>query len=905
MKKIILISFCLVIASHLTKAQSWEWSKKITNSVLFGWFGKSRGLITDKNGNVFSYGANSVYSTDTVGSYLQCYSNNGIQLFSKQWKNPFFIQKMEYDGNNNLYFAGLFYGTHTLDGITIVSHGGTDAVIGKMDLVGNVIWMKTFGGSGWDGAYGMCLNRNDSSIYVTGRIKDTLFFNNSFQSIFPQSAIICHYTSGGNLMNYKLYDFPSQQLMNPNCGVEICRNQFGAMFVLMDRNGDRWSHEDSGSGPVAGRYVFKLNSNLDILWSTFINGNESYYGWDCNTLKVTSNGDVYLIDYLGGKYGGMALLLRLNGNTGNISWSLGNVDGAYTDIFIDSNTVYLLGNEGASQYPDEYATPGYFVIKKIDENNTVIGETRIAPNNLFNLTKDVSGNIFITGRFRAKASVIGHDTILADSVYYNIGYQYYGKFLSKLNDINCTPPIVSVSVLKNEYSDYYPICPGDTVVLTVRPTTGSFIWSNGNTGLQTNIESTGNYFVTNLQPNGCIAYSLPVSVFKDTPIVITARATDTATFVNVNTDLLIGTPAGGTFSGTGVSGSNFNPSAAGIGIWPITYKYTTENGCPYTSTTNITVNPAPPTPLTLFETHTNILCKGQCTGTVSLNAIGGKPPYSFSGATNELCAGSYTFVVTDSNGLTTTTSATLSEPTAIISNALTPDSALCLGSCTDLNINTSGGTPGYSYLWMPGNLTSVSPNICPAQTTTYTCKVTDANACEQNSMVTVTINHLPIVTASAADSLTFINVNTDLLTGTPAGGTFSGTGVSGNNFNPSVAGIGIWPITYTFITEKGCTSTSTINITVNVLTSATSSGVEDSEIEVYPNPNFGIFTFNLKNKNSETKIKVYDVLGNCLFEKVSTKSSKENIDLTGQPKGVYNLEIESEGKIAMKKIVLQ
>lgn len=41
--------------------------------------------------------------------------------------------------------------------------------------------------------------------------------------------------------------------------------------------------------------------------------------------------------------------------------------------------------------------------------------------------------------------------------------------------------------------------------------------------------------------------------------------------------------------------------------------------------------------------------------------------------------------------------------------------------------------------------------------------------------------------------------------GSPVGGTFSGPGVSGNNFDPSIAGQGFHTITYTYVAADGCT----------------------------------------------------------------------------------------------------
>lgn len=52
------------------------------------------------------------------------------------------------------------------------------------------------------------------------------------------------------------------------------------------------------------------------------------------------------------------------------------------------------------------------------------------------------------------------------------------------------------------------------------------------------------------------------------------------------------------------------------------------------------------------------------------------------------------------------------------------------------------------------------------------------------------------------------------LTGTPAGGVFSGTGVVGNQFCSTTAGPGTHTITYT-ITANGCTFTTTTTVTVN------------------------------------------------------------------------------------------
>src|SRR5437762_9952354 len=63
--------------------------------------------------------------------------------------------------------------------------------------------------------------------------------------------------------------------------------------------------------------------------------------------------------------------------------------------------------------------------------------------------------------------------------------------------------------------------------------------------------------------------------------------------INASAVSLNGTPVGGTFSGTGVVGNNFDPSTSGAGTFVITYSYTDANGCSATANTSVTVNPLP------------------------------------------------------------------------------------------------------------------------------------------------------------------------------------------------------------------------------------------------------------------------------------------------------------------------
>ena len=89
----------------------------------------------------------------------------------------------------------------------------------------------------------------------------------------------------------------------------------------------------------------------------------------------------------------------------------------------------------------------------------------------------------------------------------------------------------------------------------------------------------------------------------------------------------------------------------------------------------------------------------------------------------------------------------------------------------------------------------------------------------------VTIHEPPIVTFESNLLAQCLNSTSyELNVGLPAGGIYSGTGVTGNNFNANVAGTGTFIITYTYTDINGCTSSA------------------ENPISVYPNPDPPVIT---------------------------------------------------------------
>ena len=138
----------------------------------------------------------------------------------------------------------------------------------------------------------------------------------------------------------------------------------------------------------------------------------------------------------------------------------------------------------------------------------------------------------------------------------------------------------------------------------------------------------------------------------------------------------------------------------------------------------------------------------------------------------------------------------------------------------------TGGLPaGGTYRVGGGVATTFNPASAGVGTYTITytatqggCSATATQALNVTAPPTVTLAAQPLVCANAAAFT--------LTGGAPAGGTYSGAGVSGGQFNATVAGVGTRTITYTYTDGVGCSGTATQSITVLPIPTFTSNATQ-------------------------------------------------------------------------------
>jgi hypothetical protein len=329
--------------------------------------------------------------------------------------------------------------------------------------------------------------------------------------------------------------------------------------------------------------------------------------------------------------------------------------------------------------------------------------------------------------------------------------------------------------------------------------------------------SIGAYTVTySFTQNGCTGTSSKTVNVTGNPSVDAGLPLSTCT--NAGIIALTGAaPAGGTWSGTGVTGTNFNPSAAGQGSFLLTYIYNQGNGCVGSGTRTVTVNAVPTVSAGADLT--------KCAGDI-FTLTGSSPSGGFWSGTGVSSAtfdtsvsgiGTQVVTYTYTSALGCSVSATRN----IIVNALpTVSAGTNLTVCKNQTLTLTDGIPTggtWSGAGITGN--TFNTNFVAAGIYTITYSYTNGSGCSSTATKQVTVNALPTVTAGADASVCQNSPSLVLSGANPAGGIWSGTNVAGNVFNTLSAAVGGYVATYTFTDTNGCTNTNFKNITVNAVSS--------------------------------------------------------------------------------------
>ncbi len=348
------------------------------------------------------------------------------------------------DTSGNSFICGFFSGTADLDPGPAVSNatviGGRDIFVVKVDVNGNLIWSKTFGGTGNDEAYGVAVD-NTGNVFISGGFSSTVDFDNTagvanLVSISALDGFVLKLDMNGDYIWVK--HFASTSFDNPIYGIKIhplggvC---FTGIFIGtadVDPGVGVFNLTSAGTADI---FVERLDNSGNFLWASRLGG---VNGEQVRSIDVDGTGNVYTT----GSFNGSAdfdpgssvfnltaavpgthdvFVSKLDAN-GNFVWAQDIVRATSTpgiasepqSICVDaSGNVFAGGTFVGSNYDFD---PGVGTltltaasidayISKLDNNGNLVwakkfsGSGSIGDNNAHSLKADAAGNLLVTGGF--------------------------------------------------------------------------------------------------------------------------------------------------------------------------------------------------------------------------------------------------------------------------------------------------------------------------------------------------------------------------------------------------------------------------------------------------------------------------------------------------------------------------
>ncbi|MNJ88992.1 Protease 1 precursor [compost metagenome] len=372
----------------------------------------------------------------------------------------------------------------------------------------------------------------------------------------------------------------------------------------------------------------------------------------------------------------------------------------------------------------------------------------------------------------------------------------------------------------------------------------------------------------------------------------------------------------GTFSATptglsiNTSTGVINLGASTTGTYTITN--TTSGTCPDTKTTSITINAAANASFS-YPSNTICVSDGNQTPTTAEAGTFSSSPAGLvfvSSATGVIdVSGSIpgTYTITYNVAGTCPNSSQVSVTlTSSPDASFTYAAAAYCADATDPAPVFGNGASGGSFSSNPSGLTinsnsgAIDLSASTAGTYSVINTIAAAGTCPAAAdTFTVVVNALPTVTLGTFTDVCVYNPSFALTGGAPAGGSYSGTGVTAGSFDPTTAGLGVKTITYAY-TDATTTCSNTATNTINVEQCL---GLEDNQaliVSVYPNPTDGKLT--LSNLSKETFYKVISVSGQVVLDGVVSNTAN-SIDLSNMENGVYVLQLSQEQGLQSIRII--
>lgn len=392
MKRSLLLALLMLFCASVTWAQPY-------------WIQRGGGLANDEASDVSSDAAGNLYyagyfSTSALFGTTNLASSGITDVFlskvdpsgTYQWAvkgggtGSDRALSVKADAAGNSYITGYYYATATFGVQNITSAGAQDVFVAKYDPAGNLLWLRSGGGTGADIGNGITVD-NSGNVIITGEFAGTATFGS--QTLTSQSGSTDVFTVKYDPSGTVLWAKKGSAVLTDR-GLDVACDATGNVFITGQFSDTITFDQVHLNNMINAVFVVKYDASGNEVWYRRIGGG----GYNiANSITCDANNNVLITgDYQG--------TITFYGTTNT------NLAGTYTDRMF----VARYDNNGNLDWAVDESSNSQVTSKAI--------------------TTDASGNSFITGLFKCRFNSYADQ--YGQSTFNSVGY--WDIFVAKYNN---------------------------------------------------------------------------------------------------------------------------------------------------------------------------------------------------------------------------------------------------------------------------------------------------------------------------------------------------------------------------------------------------------------------------------------------------------------------------------------
>jgi len=300
------------------------------------------------------------------------------------------------DANQNVFVTGWFNSDSIIFGNTILINigkkGSSDIFIAKYNSSGELVWAKSFGGSGDDKSNSIKANKK-GDIVITGSFNSNVikFYNTVLSNTGDNDVFIANFTEAGNLLWATSAGGSANDEGNSISCDDKNNTYLTGIFESASLSFGNKTLTNNGKHDI---FIACYTSSGKLIWAKNMGGDDDDLG---STITTTPKGD----SYLSGKF-----------NSAKVD--LGGITVKNVDINGSPCKIFLAKYNAAGNLMWGKSIGGSYY----DEANSI--------------TSDKWGNVYLTGWFKSDTIILGCDTLMECTILtQQRGVDYGDIFIAK------------------------------------------------------------------------------------------------------------------------------------------------------------------------------------------------------------------------------------------------------------------------------------------------------------------------------------------------------------------------------------------------------------------------------------------------------------------------------------------